>query len=281
MDGNLEQITFSLKDEIDRGKLVSPKVVKFRSLDGLEVPAFLYFPQKVEAEKPPGLVLAHGGPEAQFTNLWNPYVQFLVSKGFIVIAPNFRGSTGYGRRYQRMSDKDLGGGDLMDLVAAAKHLKESGMADPNKIGIYGASYGGYISMMALTKYPDVWAAGVIIVGFFNWKTEYETEREYLRYYDSHKVGTPESNPKFYYERSPINFIDKIKAPVLLLHGAKDPRCPVTEAYQIIDLLKKHGKTFEYKIYPDEGHMFRKLVNRVDSYNRMVEFLKKYMEIGEN
>ncbi|MEM3699743.1 MAG: S9 family peptidase [Candidatus Bathyarchaeia archaeon] len=280
LDGNLEQITFSLKNEIDTEQLVSPNFIRYKSLDGLEVPALIYLPQKATAKKPPGLVLPHGGPEAQFTNIWNPYVQFMVSNGFVVIAPNFRGSTGYGRQYQRMSDKDLGGGDLMDTVAAAKYLKESGIADPNKIGIYGASYGGFMSMIALTKYPDVWAAGVTMVGFFNWKTEYETEREYLRYYDSHKVGTPESNPEFYYERSPINFIDKIKAPVLILHGAKDPRCPVTEAYQVIDLLKKHGKTFEYKIYPDEGHMFRKLSNRIDSYKRMVKFLKKHMKISQ-
>lgn len=277
MDGNLEQITVSLKDEIDKNELVSPKVMRYKSLDGLEVPAFIYFPQKVGTGKPPGLVMVHGGPEAQHMNTWNPYVQFLVSSGFVVIAPNFRGSTGYGRRYQRMSDKDLGGGDLMDVVAAAKYLKESGLADPNKIGIYGASYGGYMSMMALTKYPDVWTAGVTVVGFFNWKTEFETEREYLRYYDSQKVGTPESNPEFYYERSPINFIDRIKAPVLILHGAKDSRCPVTEAYQVIELLKKHGKTFEYKIYPDEGHVFRKLANRIDLYNIMVGFFKKYMK----
>lgn len=280
MEGNLEQVTVSLKDEVDVGALASPKVIRYKSLDGLEVPAFIYLPQTAGTKKPPGLVLAHGGPEAQFTNIWNPYVQFLVSSGFVVIAPNFRGSTGYGRRYQRMSDKDLGGGDLMDTVAAAKYLRESGLADPDKIGIYGASYGGYMSMMALTKYPDVWTAGVTVVGFFNWKTEYETEREFLRYYDAHKVGTPESNPEFYYERSPINFLDKIKAPVLILHGAKDPRCPVTEAYQVIELLKKHGKTFEYKIYPDEGHVFRKLENRIDSYKRMVEFFKKYMKIED-
>jgi dipeptidyl aminopeptidase/acylaminoacyl peptidase len=237
-------------------------------------------PKKAGAKKMLGLVLPHGGPEAQFTNTWNPYVQFMVYNGFVVIAPNFRGSTGYGRKYQRMSDKDLGGGDLMDTVAAAKYLKESGLVDPNGIGIYGGSYGGFMSMIALTKYPDVWAAGVTMVGFFNWKTEYETEREYLKYYDRNKVGTPESNPEFYYDRSPINFIDKIKAPVLILQGAKDPRCPVTEAYQVIDLLKKYGKTFEYKIYPDEGHMFRKLENRIDSYKRMVEFFKKYMKITE-
>jgi len=280
MNGNLEQVTVSLKDEVDVGALASPKVIRYKSLDDLEVPAFIYLPQTAGTKKPPGLVLAHGGPEAQFTNMWNPYVQFLVSNGFVVIAPNFRGSTGYGRRYQRMSDKDLGGGDLMDTVAAAKYLRESGLVDPDKIGIYGASYGGYMSMMALTKYPDVWTAGVTVVGFFNWKTEYETEREFLRYYDAHKVGTPESNPEFYYERSPINFLDKIKAPVLILHGAKDPRCPVTEAYQVIELLKKHGKTFEYKIYDDEGHVFRKLENRVDSYKRMVEFFKKYMKIED-
>lgn len=278
MNGELEQIITSLKDEVDEKELVKPKVIRYKSLDGLEVPAWIYMPKKVGTKKPPGLVVAHGGPEAQFTNIWNPYIQFLVYNGFVVIAPNFRGSTGYGRKYVRLSDRDLGGGDLKDVVAAAKYLAEAGLADREKIGIYGASYGGFMSMIALTKYPDVWAAGVTMVGFFNWKTEYETEREYLKYYDANKVGTPESNPEFYYDRSPINFIDRIKAPVLILHGAKDPRCPVTEAYQVIDLLKKYGKTFEYKIYPDEGHMLRKLENRIDAYKRMVEFFKKHMEL---
>lgn len=280
LTGKLEQITVSLRNEVDRKELAEPKVVRYKSLDGLEVPAWIYTPIRVGARKAPALVVPHGGPEAQVMNIWNPYFQFLVSNGFVVISPNFRGSTGYGRRFLRMSDKDLGGGDLMDVVAATNYLKDSGLADPDRIGIYGGSYGGFMAMIALTKYPDVWAAGVTMVGFFNWKTEYETEREYLKFSDAQKVGTPESNPEFYHDRSPIYFLDRIKAPVLILHGAKDPRCPVTEAYQVIDLLKKHGKTFEYKIYPDEGHMFRRLENRIDSYKRMMEFFKKYMKLSE-
>lgn len=276
MNGKLEQITTSLKDKLIKEELVKPKVVKYKSLDGLEIPAWIYAPKEVKSKKSPALVVPHGGPEAQVINMWNPYVQFFVSNGFVVIEPNFRGSTGYGRKFLRMSDRDLGGGDLMDTVAATKYLKDSGLADPNKIGIYGISYGGYMALLALTKYPDVWAAGVTIVGFFDWITEYETEREYLKFADAQKVGTPKSNPEFYHDRSPIHFLDKIKVPVLILHGAKDPRCPVTEAYQVMELLKKYGKTFEHKIYPDEGHVFRRLENRIDSHKRVIEFFKKYM-----
>lgn len=281
MDGELKQLTNSLTEEIDENELAMPKVARYKSLDGLEVPAWIYQPKTVALKKPPAVVIAHGGPEAQVMNIWNPFAQYLFSNGYVVIAPNFRGSTGYGRKYLRLSDKDLGGGDLMDVVAAARYLKEHGITDPDRTAIYGGSYGGYMSMMALTKYPDEWTAGVTIVGFFNWKTEIKTEREYLKFYDYQKMGNPDENPDFFYERSPINFIDRIKAPILILHGANDPRCPVTETHQVLDLMKKYGKTFEYKIYPDEGHGFRKLENRIDAYKRTVEFLNRHLKLTEN
>jgi len=281
MDGELEQLTNSLTEEIDENELVMPKFIRYKSLDGLEVPAWVYQPKTVVLKKqPPAVVIAHGGPEWEIMNQWLrdvAFAQYLVSNGYVVIFPNFRGSTGYGRKYLRLSDKDLGGGDLMDVVAAAKYLEEHGIADPNRIAIYGVSYGGYMSMMALTKYPDEWAAGAAIVGYFNWKTEFETEREYLKFYDIQKMGTPDENPDLFYERSPINFIGRIKAPVLFLHGANDPRCPVTETYQVLDIMRKYGKTFEYKIYPDEGHGFRKLENLTDAFKRTVEFLNRYLK----
>jgi len=281
MDAELEQLTNSLTEEIDESELVAPKFVRYKSLDGLEVPAWVYQPKTAVLKKqPPAVVIAHGGPEWEIMNQWLrdvAFAQYLVSNGYVVIFPNFRGSTGYGRKYLRLSDKDLGGGDLMDVVAAATYLKENGIADPNRIAIYGVSYGGYMSMMALTKYPDEWAAGVAIVGYFDWKTEFETEREYLKFYDIQKMGSPDENPDFFYERSPINFIDRIKAPVLFLHGANDPRCPVTETYQVLDIMKKYGKTFEYKIYPDEGHGFRKLENLIDAFKTTVDFLNKHLK----
>ncbi|MGQ9515139.1 MAG: S9 family peptidase [Thermoproteota archaeon] len=272
--GLLHRITDSWPPEHETINFVKPKRTRYRSYDGLEIAAWLYIPK--DSGPKPIVVMPHGGPEWQQLNRWDILIQILTGAGYLVVTPDYRGSTGYGRNFLKLSDHDLGGGDLRDVVEAAIYVSKLPFAARDKIAIVGASYGGYIAMMALAKFPKIWSCGVSIVGFFDWKTEYESEREYLRYYDSLKVGTPTGNPKFFYERSPINFVDSIRSPVLILHGENDPRCPVSEAKQILNTLASKGVQNEHEFYPDEGHGFRKLKNRVKAYRKILDFLGKYI-----
>ncbi len=251
-----------------------PKLVRFRSFDGLEIPALLYLPK--DRSRRAGIVLPHGGPEMQDTNAWDQLTLMIVDKGFSVIKPNYRGSTGYGRKYLHLHDKDLGGGDYLDTVYAGKFLLDNGYAAKNRLGYWGASYSGYTAMMAMTKHPDMWAAGVSIVGFFDWVTEHESERGYLKAYDESKMGNFSKNKEFFAKRSPINFLGELKAPLLMTASAKDVRCPPTESRAVVRELKRLGKVFEYHEYQDEGHWPRKRKNLKDLYSRSTRFLDKHI-----
>ncbi|UCE45691.1 MAG: S9 family peptidase [Methanobacteriota archaeon] len=247
-----------------------PKLVKYRSFDGRSISAMLFVPKGRRTHR--GVVIPHGGPEAQSLNLWDPIAQMFVMKGFSVILPNYRGSTGYGREFLHLHDKDLGGGDLKDVLYAGRYLLRTGLADDDKLGFWGVSYGGYMCMLALTKAPDMWAAGVSIVGYFDCITEFETERGYLKAYDLSKMGDPSENEDLYRDRSPIHFLQNLSAPVLLTASARDVRCPPTEAREVARRLKELGKEFEYYEYKDEGHWPRKRKNLKDLYTRTVMFL---------
>src|SRR5206468_3090577 len=189
-------------------------------------------------------------------------IQYLANQGYFVIAPNYRGSAGYGRDFQEANRFDLGGGDLRDVIAAAEWIKKTGYIDPKKVAVMGGSYGGYLTMMAVTKAPDLWAAGVPIAPFVNWFTELENEDPLLRQYNIATMGDPVKDKARLQARSPINFVDQIKAPLLILAGANDPRCPKTEAEQVASAIKKHGGVVELKIYENEGHGFAKTENQI-------------------
>jgi len=273
----LRQITNSLPDSIDRSSLISGKSVKFLSSDGLEIQAWLYLPKSFDPEKPgTSLVYIHGGPTAQHTNDWNPPIQDLVSLGHVVIAPNYRGSSGFGRKFRDANRFVLGEKDLEDVVAAADYLVSKRLTDSKGIGILGGSYGGYLTMCALTKHPKYWAVGAAMVPFLNWFTEIENEREDLRYWDLQNMGDPEKDYDRLRNASPMFFIDRIKAPVQLIAGNNDPRCPVSEVKQAEKELQRSGKVFDLVIYEDEGHGFRKLENRVDAFKKRAQFLDKYL-----
>ena len=173
----------------------------------------------------PAIVYVHGGPTAQTMNTFNRFVQYMVNQGYIVIAPNYRGSTGYGKEFQQANLFDMGGGDLQDVLAAADWIKQTGYVDPKKLILMGGSYGGYLTMMGVTKAPELWAAGVPIVPFVNWFTEIQNEDPVLQQSDLATMGDLEKNKALYEDRSPINFVDQIKAPLYLLAGGNDPRCP--------------------------------------------------------
>ena len=166
----------------------------------------------------------------------------------------------------------MGGGDLQDVLAGVDWIKQTGHLDPKKIAVMGGSYGGYLSMMAVTKAPAMWAAGVPIVPFVNWFTEIEHEDPALQQSDLATMGDPVKNKALYQDRSPINFIDRVKAPLLLLAGGHDPRCPKEETQQVVEAIKKRGGTVDYKIYEDEGHGFARVENQIDAYKRAADFL---------
>jgi dipeptidyl aminopeptidase/acylaminoacyl peptidase len=268
------QVTHSLVAGVHSEDMVEPYLVHYPSRDGKwTISAFLYVPfNMVRNGQNAAIVYIHGGPTAQSMNSFNRFVQFAANQGYMVLAPNYRGSTGYGKEFQQANLFDMGGGDLQDVLAGVDWIKQTGHLDPKKIAVMGGSYGGYLSMMAVTKAPEVWAAGVPIVPFVNWFTEIENEDPVLQQSDLATMGDVVKNKALYEDRSPINFIDQIKAPLLLLAGGHDPRCPKSETQQVVDAIRKRGGTVDSKVYENEGHGFARVENQIDAYKRVADFL---------
>ena len=274
-DGKSRQITNSLVAGVQPDDMVEPFLVHYLSRDRKwTISAFVYVPYNMaRSGQNAAVVYVHGGPTSQSVNSFSRIIQHMVNQGYMVIAPNYRGSTGYGKEFQQANLFDMGGGDLQDVLAAADFLKQTGYLDPKKLVLMGGSYGGYMTMMGVTKAPDVWAAGVPIVPFVNWFTEIANEDPVLQQSDLATMGDLEKNKDLFHDRSPIFFVDQIKAPLLLLAGGNDPRCPKEEAQQVVDAVKKRGGVAEYKVYENEGHGFARVENQIDAYKRVSEFLK--------
>ncbi len=272
------QLTHSLVGGVRSEDMVEPYLVHYPSKDGKwTISAFVYVPYNLPRNSEhPAIVYVHGGPTAQTMNTFNRFVQYMANQGYIVIAPNYRGSTGYGKEFQQANLFDMGGGDLEDVLAAADWIKQTGYVDPKKLILMGASYGGYLTMMGVTKAPELWAAGVPIVPFVNWFTEIQNEDPVLQQSDLATMGDLVKNKALYEDRSPINFVDRIKAPLYLLAGGNDPRCPKEEAQQVVDAVKKRNGVVEYKVYENEGHGFAKVENQIDAYKRVADFLKAHV-----
>ena len=280
--GKSQQVTHSLMAGVRSEDMVEPYLVHYPSRDGKwTISAFVYVPYNAPRNgQHAAIVYVHGGPTSQTHNSFNRFIQYVVNKGYFVIAPNYRGSTGYGKEFQNANLFDMGGGDLQDVLAAADWMKQTGYPDPKKLILMGGSYGGYMTMMGVTKAPDVWAAGVPIVPFVNWFTEIQNEDPVLQQSDLATMGDPEKNRALYEDRSPINFIDQAKAPLLLLAGGHDPRCPKSETQQVVDAIKKRGGVIESKVYENEGHGFAKVENQIDAYKRVADFLQAHVPPAE-
>jgi dipeptidyl aminopeptidase/acylaminoacyl peptidase len=276
--GKSHQVTHSLVAGVHSEDMVEPYLVHYPSRDGKWViSAFLYVPYNMARNgQNAAIVYIHGGPTAQTMNSFNRFVQYAANQGYMVLAPNYRGSTGYGKEFQQANLFDMGGGDLQDVLAGVDWIKQTGHLDPKKIAVMGGSYGGYLSMMSVTKAPEVWAAGVPLVPFVNWFTEIENEDPVLQQSDLATMGDVVKNKALYEDRSPINFIDQVKAPLLLLAGGHDPRCPKSETQQVVDAIKKRGGTVDYKIYENEGHGFARVENQIDAYKRVADFLQAHV-----
>lgn len=201
----------------------------------------------------------------------------MLSRGWTVLAPNYRGSTGYGREWQLANRFDLGGGDTRDVVAGADYLVREGLADARRVAVTGRSHGGYLTMTALTGYPDRWAVGSAVVPFLNWFTSHENVREDVRHWDVENMGDPVTHHDLWVERSPFFFLDRIQAPVQLICGAHDVRCPAVESLQARDTLRALGKEVSLALYPDEGHSFLRRENVIDAEERRAAFLAAVLD----
>jgi dipeptidyl aminopeptidase/acylaminoacyl peptidase len=274
-DRSFSQITHSLPHKLVDVSFVMPQEITYPGLDGTPVPGLLFKP---DGAKPcPAAILIHGGPDWFFEMTWYPLMAHMASRGWVVLVPNYRGSTGYGRAWQEASRFDFGGVDNDDIAAGAHYLLQNGLADPGRIGITGRSHGGYLTMTCLTKYPHLWAVGSAVVPFINWFTNHKYIRPDLQHWDYENFGNPEDDHDLWVERSPYFYLDKISAPVQLIAGRQDQRCPVTDSIEAHALLQEMGKSVELVVYEDEGHTFLKLENILDSEQRRVEFLAKYLE----
>ena len=275
-DGALSQLTNSLPAELRAEEIVRPEAIAYPSLDGTPVPAMLYRPRDAGRHSP-GVVVVHGGPAWHIAFYWNPFLAHLASRGWTVIAPNYRGSTGYGRDWMFANRYELGRLDSDDCAAAALYLAKMGLADPAKIAVTGRSHGGYLTMTCLTRQPELWAAGSAVVPFLNWFTGHENSREDLQYWDIQNMGDPVEYHDLWRERSPFFFLDKVRAPVQFICGENDPRCPPSESTEAHEKLQSLGIPSELILYKGEGHGFLKIENVIDSEIKRVEFLARALE----
>lgn len=271
--GSLNQLTHSLPAEMADESFIMPQEITYPGLDGTPVPALLFKPEDAD-ENTPAVVIIHGGPNWHFQVEWYPFMIHLASRGWTVIAPNYRGSTGYGRDWQYAIRFDIGGVDTNDVTAGVRYLLDNKLANPKRVAVTGRSHGGYLTMSCLTRYPDLWCAGAAVVPFLNWFTGHENSREDLQHWDLENFGNPEDNYDLWYERSPYFFLHQVKAPVQLICGENDPRCPASESIEARDKLRSIGCEVDFALYKGEGHSFLKIENVVAAELRRVIFLEK-------
>ncbi len=264
---------------LDENVMASTKPITYKSRDGLTIHGYLTLPVGIEAKNLPVVVHPHGGPWARDRWGFNPELQFLANRGYAVLQMNFRGSTGYGRKFWEISFKQWGKTMQDDISDGVKWLIEQGIANPEKIGIYGGSYGGYATLAGLTFSPELYACGVDYVGVSNLFTFMKTIPPYWKpYLDMlhEMVGNPKTDSLLLYDASPVFHVDNIKAPLFIAQGANDPRVNKDESDQMVKALKAKGIDVPYMVKDDEGHGFRNEENRFDFYGEMERFFAKYL-----
>lgn len=255
--------------------LTEPELITFQSFDGLEVPAFYYKPKNA-AGKLPVVVFVHGGPESQIRAVYNPFLQYFINRGYAVCTPNVRGSTGYGKTYSHLDDVRKRMDSVRDLISLVEWLKEEGNADPDKIAIMGRSYGGFMVLAAITHYPKLWAAAIDIVGISSFKTFLENTSIWRRKLREAEYGSIENDGDFFGEIDPLHRTKDIECPVMMLHGANDPRVPIEETEQMVAELKERNHPVGYIRFEDEGHFFVKLKNNITAYTGVADFLDEHI-----
>ena len=272
--GKAMRLTTSPND-LDEAELTEPELHRVPSFDGESIPVFLFEPRGREGP-PPVVFVIHGGPEAQLRPIWQPLIQYFVSHGLAVAAPNVRGSTGYGKRYQHLDDVERRLDSVHDLAALHDALADAGHIDRSRAVLYGGSYGGYMVLAGLAFQPERWAAGIELVGISSLVTFLENTAVWRRKFREREYGSLDRDREFLLEASPLTRVDAIRAPLFVIHGANDPRVPVGEARQIHRSLTERGIRCELLIYDDEGHGLKKLPNKLDAYPRAAAFLDEVL-----
>jgi dipeptidyl aminopeptidase/acylaminoacyl peptidase len=266
---------------IDPSVFVTGKHVYYQSFDGKKIPAIVYTPRDIApGEKLPAIVQVHGGPTGQWFRGFDPFAQFLADRGFVVIEPNIRGSTGYGVAFRDAALKDWGGADLEDVASAAEYLKTLPYVDASRLVVFGGSYGGFMTFIAATKKPDLWRAAVAWVGISDLHKLYAKSMEHFKYYFREQMGDPEKDFALWRDRSAIEFADRLKAKLLMVHGVNDPRCPVEQSQvfrdRLLELGKKEGEDFEYVELADEGHGSSDIKQKIRTFRILADYLEKVL-----
>ncbi|HEV8337067.1 MAG TPA: S9 family peptidase [Candidatus Polarisedimenticolia bacterium] len=276
----LTPVTRNSTAGIPRASFVEPELIRYKTFDGRQIPAWYYRSARRpvgEANRPmPVIVSVHGGPEAQEQPGFNAVYQYFLSRGYAILAPNVRGSTGYGKTYTHLDDVQKREDSVKDLAAAVGWLKSEGGADPRRIAVSGGSYGGYMTLAAVTLYPDLWAAAVDTVGIASFETFLKNTSGYRRKLREVEYGSLTRDLAFLRSVSPLGKVQRIKTPLMVIQGKNDPRVPYTEAEQIVKALRDRGAPVEYKLFDDEGHGIVKLSNRLVVYPLVADFLDRHM-----
>jgi dipeptidyl aminopeptidase/acylaminoacyl peptidase len=274
------RIAFSTTFEVPRGELVDPELVRIEGPAGA-IPCFVYRPRNARGPTP-AVLYPHGGPEAQSRPAFGPHLTHLaalVHRGIALVVPNIHGSTGYGRSWQAAIHKDWGGVDLDDLRAVTDWMTKQEAFDRSRLAVYGGSYGGFATLLCVTRMPEVWRCAVDVFGVANLVTMLENAQPNWRRFLTRWIGDLETDRAKLAQRSPISHIENVRCPMLILQGENDPRVPKEESDQVVERLRGLGRRVDYVVYPDEGHGFTKRANAEDAYGRIVDFLTR--ELLEN
>jgi dipeptidyl aminopeptidase/acylaminoacyl peptidase len=276
--GAIAQRTRSPHDGVDLATFARPTLVTYKAHDGVPLSGWLYLPR---GAKGPGPVVFdyHGGPEGQSRPGMNSTIQALVARGISVFQPNVRGSSGFGKKFINLDNGAKRVDGVRDIKATTDHLVSAGIADPKRLGIMGGSYGGYMVMAGVTEYPDMFAAGANLFGIVNFDSFFKNTQPWMAAISTKEYGDPATEADMLRSLSPIHKLDRIKTPLIVLHGANDTNVPLIEAEQIVADLKKRTIPVEYVLFPDEGHGWRKLPNRVRSTTEIVRFFDKRLNPG--
>jgi dipeptidyl aminopeptidase/acylaminoacyl peptidase len=276
--GKVAPLTHLAMASLSPEHLPKSQIVTYKSFDGTLVSGVVTMPFNLKRDgSNPAVVMPHGGPTGQTNDGFSRYATALASRGYVVIQPNPRGSTGYGLAFQKANFQDLGGGDLKDELAGKQFLVDSGYVDAKRVGIFGGSYGGFMTLMAIGRAPDAFAAAVDLFGIIDWRTMWQHEDALLQAYQRTLLGSPDENPKVYDASSPLTYINAVKAPLLVQQGENDIRVPPGQARQVVEALKKKGNIVDSVFYLEEGHGFYKREHQQDSLQRMVDWFDKYLK----
>ncbi len=274
--GTRRQLTRSPHPGVSLEELVRPELVKYKAHDGLELSGWLYRPGSGKAPYPTVLSF-HGGPEGQERPFLNSTYQALLASGIAVFAPNVRGSSGFGKAFVNLDNGKLRVNAVRDIKSTTDHLAAQNISDPKRLGIYGGSYGGYMVMAGVTEWPDLFAAGANLFGVVNFETFFKHTEGWMAAISTKEYGDPATEAEMLRSLSPIHKVDRVKTPLIVLHGANDTNVPVIEAEQVVESLKRRNVPVEYVLFPDEGHGWRKTPNRVKSVMAITRFFAERLK----